>query len=55
MKTNYVKPNVTINETALRTSLLAGSGGSYGNPCLHCTIKPAACWMCGNNGRFPKN
>lgn len=37
MKTNYVKPNVTINETPLRTKLFAGSESSYRNPLV--TIK----------------
>lgn len=50
----YIKPNVTINETALRTTLLAGSGTSFGNPCTNCALKGVYCSICGNNGRYPK-
>lgn len=53
----YKKPKVTVCNTKIRTTILAGSGGSGnygGNPCLHCTVKPGMCWMCGNNGRYPK-
>ena len=53
----YKKPKVTVCNTKLRTTILAGSGssGNYdGNPCLHCTVMPGMCFMCGNNGRYPK-
>lgn len=50
----YLKPTTSTNSTCLRTTLLAGSSTSFGNPCTNCALKGVYCSICGNNGRYPK-